>query len=162
MPRQVRLGILLLVGLSTAFEAGCAGRAAPIRPTASAAALVPGSTSARDPIKKLREALEAAKRRGPVTRQQDTARTVPVDDEAPPESGAVSVGTSGGDVPALPTDSAPASELPPPPPSGPPPAEAQTPRLESRQLPYLAIGLAFAGTVLLLVVALFKEHHRHE
>jgi hypothetical protein len=157
--REVRLGILVVVGLSAALELGCAARPAPVR-TQTRAARSAESTSSRDPSKKLREGPEAAKRKGPLPRQQGVDRTVDLYADAPPESRTTAVRTSGDGLPPSPTASAPAPQVstPPSPDKAPTGAHASAP--ESRQARNIFIGLACVATVLLLIALTRNESWR--
>lgn len=108
----MRVEILLVVTLSTALELGCAARGQQVAMHKSpAGAPSTNSTSARDPFKKLRESLNAAKRKGPPPPLQGVDRSVDVYAEARPESPAA-VGTRGDGLSPLPTAAAPAPQTP--------------------------------------------------
>ena len=172
----VRAGLLVLVALGVAFELGCSARTMPARAkatVAAAAVTAAGPAAARDPFGKLREALEAAKRKTPSARPQSSNRPEKADADASLEGSVGAVGTSGGGEPPSPTASSPdsdASAAPTPDASSPSAPEADPgatatvipAQSKSKLIRNGVMALAFIATVVLLVLVLFKEHHRHE
>jgi len=163
----VRLGTILVVGLTSALELGCAARVVPLKTPTSVGALTVESASSRDPVRKLRGAPVAAGDKEPSARRSATDRTATTRTDAPVDSEAAPVGTSGDKVPPSATDAAPTPPLPTPPSLPSAPTSSETSRQNSRQprdifMSIIFIGVGLVATVLVLVFGLFTEHHRHE